>query len=114
MRGSAKHLKAQKMQEIATTLSIPLEIKIVEITPRWQGQPKGLLQVLWERVFPTLENYKSFSQRESKDRYGNTNFDKSIVFIMSACKDFVNETTLLQDTLAKRGVNVIRTPKAHA
>ena len=114
MRGSVKHLKAKKMQEIATSLSIPLEIKIDEMTPGWQGQPKGLLQVLWERGFLTLENYKSFSQRGSKDKYGNTNKDTSIVLLLSACKDFINETTLLQDTLAKRGVNVIRTPKAHA
>ena len=114
MRGSVKHLKAKKMQEIATSLSIPLEIEIDEMTPGWQGQPKGLLQVLWERGFLTLENYKSFSQRGSKDQYGNTDKDTSLVSLLSACKDFVNETSLLQDTLAKRGVHVMRTPKGHS
>ena len=114
MAVSIKHLKAKKMKEIATSLSLPLEIKIDELTPGWKGQLKGLVQVLWERSFLTLENYKSFIQRGSKDKYGNANKDTSLVLLLSACKDFINETTLLQDTLAKRGVNVIRTPKAHA
>lgn len=61
-----------------------------------------------------MENYKSFGQRGSKDKYKNTNYAIILVSAMSACKNFVNETTLTQEALAKRGVNVIRTPKAHA
>ena len=33
---------------------------------------------------------------------------------MGCCKDFVNETTLLQETLKELGVLVIRTPKCHS
>ena len=62
----------------------------------------------------THKTKKTFSLNGKKDQYGNVDPGTSLIKIMSSCLDFVNNTTLLQETLGKRGVIVIRTPKCHS
>ena len=60
-RELAEHLKEKKginvsgtlkqIQEIATRNNLPLELEFDEIEEGWNGKPKGMLQVLWERGY---------------------------------------------------------------
>ena len=40
-----------QLKEIARSNNIPLVFQLPEILKGWEGQPKGMLQVLWERGF---------------------------------------------------------------
>ena len=102
-----------EIKTLATAMSIPLTVSYEEEIAGWEGKAKGLLQVLWERGFIDESNLSSYNISGSKDKHGNINNSFSLLHIMSECEDFSNETTLLQDTLAKRDVSIIRTPKCH-
>lgn len=49
MAVTIKHFKVKEMKEVETSLSLPLEINIDELTPGWEENPKVLVQALWER-----------------------------------------------------------------
>ena len=95
-------------------MSIPLSISYEEVIAGWEGKPKCSLQVAWERGFIDESSLKSYLTKGKKDDQGNTINEKYCLHhIISHIDDFSNKTTLLQDTIAKRRVIVIRTPKCH-
>ena len=102
-----------EIKTLARAMSISLTVSYEEEIAGWEGRAKGLLQVLCERGFIDESNLSSYNISGSKDKHGNINNTYSLLHIMSECEDFSNETTLLQDTLGKRDVSVIRTPKCH-
>ena len=81
----------------------------------WVGQQKGLLQVLWERgwINDSLPVNKHYTVNGRKDRYGNILMGTNLRQIMEACLDFINERTLLQESMYKLGVTVHQSPKYH-
>jgi hypothetical protein len=56
-----------QLKEIAQRNNIPLVFEQQEILKGWQGQPKGMLQVLWEHGFidgSKLEKYYTLEGRK--------------------------------------------------
>ena len=107
LQDALKCLNAAKVQELAASLSIPLSEIYDEVIPGWLGAPKGLRQVLWERGLIPRDGYNKYTKSHKES-------DFNLVQIMASCTDFLEETNLLQDTLIKRGVIVIKSPKCHA
>ena len=104
----------EEIKKVATAMSISLSISYEEIIAGWEGKAKGYLQVAWERGSIDESNLTSYLARGGKYDQGNTLDEKYCLHhIISQLDDFANETTLLQDTLAKHNVIFIRTPKCH-
>ena len=106
------------IERLATGLVIALRYEYNEVKDRgWEGQPKGLLQILWERGWIEEDNQnvnKYYTMGGSKDRYGNVIANTSLPAFMEACYDFLNEKTLLQEIMSQRGIVVLRSPKCHS
>jgi len=95
--------------------------KIIE---GWEGKPKGMLQLLWERGFlnislPTAEVWKAYPEKGRKDEYGDLEEGTSLKEMVGNLTDFVNEKTLLQLHAEARSIQsgceiiLIRSPKCH-
>ena len=68
----------------------------------WANKGKGLLQVLWERGFideTKLSEYK----KEVVDEDGNVVPEFSLVHLMAAAPDFVNETSQVEHVCMELG-----------
>ena len=65
-------------------MNIAVEEEVDEYSQGWEGQAKGLLQVLWERGFVNKDDYKNFSMHGKKDQYGNIDHSTSLVRVMSS------------------------------
>jgi len=89
--------------------------KVVErIKEGWEGKPKGLAQVLWERGLIDGTNLKDYSLTGKKDELGMLDITTSLKHIMGMCRDFLNEEGMLQHIANRLGVKVMLTPKCHA
>jgi len=85
-----------------------------EILKGWQGHPKGMLQVLWERGFiDGSKSEKYYPLEGRKDQFGNVDPTTSVKMLMERQMDFVEEETLLQYHGRQLGVIIDRTPKCH-
>ena len=89
--------------------------KIVEkIKEGWEGNPKGLAQVLWERGLIDGTNLKQYSLTGKKDELGVLDITTSLKHIMGMCHDFLNEEGMLQHIANHLSVKVMLTPKCRA
>jgi hypothetical protein len=94
----------------------------------WEGKPKGLLQVLWERgwISPDecrrIDNtgkmvntsfYTLKGKKNPNTPPGDFNESSSLRYLMGQCRDFREEQTALQHLGTQLGVKVIFTPKFH-
>ena len=79
----------------------------------WVDQPKGLLQILWERGWIDEDSLSEYSLLK-KDEDGNLDEFFSLKFLMASCKDFVEEQSKLQYIGSLYGMRVWLTPKYHA
>jgi hypothetical protein len=87
------------------------------ITKGWEGQPKGLLQVLWERGFKDPDKAKAnwYTLDGRKDLItGEVDNNLSLRHLMGRCTDFRDEETALEHLARRLGVTVRLTPKFHA
>ena len=85
------------------------------ITPGWQGKPKGVLQVLWERGLiesKALDKYTVDGRRNVIT--GKVDLQYSLRQILANCRDFKDKETALQHLGRQLGVTVLLTPKFHA
>ena len=80
----------------------------------WEGKPKGLLQVLWERGLIDGNNLKRYALTGKKDDLGTVDDSTSLQHIMGMCFDFLNEEGMMQHIAKEIGVVVLLTPKCHA
>jgi hypothetical protein len=81
----------------------------------WEGKPKGLLQVLWERGLILEELLDKYTLDGRKDAMtGGINLQLSLRHLMAESVDFKNEETALQYLGTQLGVTVELTPKFHA
>lgn len=114
--GRGDGLKRKELQERSIEFGLPKFVEEEEILEGWEGKPKGLLQVLWERgwIDPAILNpEKHYTMDGKPDEYGHVNKQFSLVHLMANTEDFVNELTLLQHMAQEMGVKVDRTPKCH-
>jgi len=89
---------AKEICEKAIEFNIPLEVLTPNIVEGWQGKPKGLCQVCWERglLDPHARNSRTM-----------------LVELLEECTDFENCKSNLQMIAWKLGVRAERTPKFH-
>ncbi len=59
---------------------IPIEILIPKTLQGWQGKPKGMLQVLWERGFIDEKNLNQYTVTGRKDEMGILQPETSLKF----------------------------------
>ncbi len=79
----------------------------------WQGVPKGLLQVLWERGFIDSKMWRHYHRRVLDDNNDMMEV-LSLEHLMSGFTDFVNEVSQLKYVCEQLGVRALFTTKYHA
>lgn len=113
----AKNLNpAGNIDELQTRCNandIGIEVEEPAKTEGWEGAPKGMRQILWERGFLDPNKIDSYSEKGEKDDFGNVDKSTSLAHLLSACTDFIEERTLLQHVAHELGAEVDRTPKCH-
>jgi hypothetical protein len=103
-----------QLKDTARRNNIPLVFEMQEILTGWEGQPKGMLQVLWERGFVDgSKSEKYYTIEGRKDEFGNVDPTTSCKMMMEQQIDFIEEETLLQYHGRQLGVTIDRTPKCH-
>ncbi len=100
--------------EICEQHQITITKNVEKIKEGWEGKPKGLLQVLWERGLIDGTNLKDYSLTGTKDDFGAVNNRTGLRHIMGMCFDFLNEEGMLQHIAKNLGVTLLLTPKCHA
>jgi hypothetical protein len=104
----------RELVELCKHHSIVITKTVEKIREGWEGKPKGLLQILWERGLINGNNLKQYSLTGKKDQLGTVDESTSLRHIMGMCQDFVNEEGMLQHITNSLGVKVLLTPKCHA
>jgi hypothetical protein len=105
----------KELQAIARQNDINLYERKEKIAPGWEGQPKGLLQVLWERGLIEKECLDKYTLDGRKDSItGKVDLRYSLRHLLAECTDFKHEETALQYLGSQLGVMVLLTPKFHA
>jgi hypothetical protein len=94
---------------------ISIEEELDEVVERWEGKPKGMLQILLEQGFIKIRQKKKedYTFHGKKDAFGKVIPETSLKHLMSLLTDFIEEETLLQYHGRLLGVKVVRTPKCH-
>jgi hypothetical protein len=102
------------LQALCKNKDMPIEEEMEEVVEGWEGKPKGMLQILWERGFIDPAKKKEDCTIDGKkDALGNVDPETSLKRLMSLLTDFINEETLLQHHGRLLGVKAERTPKCH-
>ncbi len=105
------------MQEIARNNNLDPKTLRTRERKGWIGQPKGLLQVLWERGWIDKGHIEKYSIDLVKDNDGAVlegAENWSLKYLMALCLNFAKEMTALQHVGHQLGVSVLITPKFHA
>jgi hypothetical protein len=71
------------LQELCRLHNLPIEIIEQKILEGWDGEQKGLLQVLRERGFIDVNNVACYTINRRKDAYGKTQKETSLKHLMS-------------------------------
>ena len=112
-----RNYRLAELQEIARSHNIDTKIEKTRVKKGWEGQPKGLLQVLWERGWIDEGQLEKYTMDPATDEDGEVlegGEDWSLRCLMASCLDFAEEMTALQHVGNELGVSVIITPKFHA
>ena len=102
---------------MARAKDIDITTNVTRERKGWQGQPKGLLQVLWERGWIDTGNLDKYTMSPASDADGEVLEGAeqwSLLCLMASCLDFAKELTALQHVGKELGVLVIISPKFHA
>jgi hypothetical protein len=100
---------------MAQRAGIALTYKKHEIIQGWEGQPKGMEQILLEQgwINPTVTR-KVYTVHGTKDSMGAVRKDTSLQYLMSNLKDFMSqETSMLCLKAREMGIMMDRMPKCH-
>lgn len=105
----------KELQEFATKNSVDLYEDKELINQGWEGRPKGLMQVLWERGLIDTSSLEQYTLEGRKNPItGQVNLQSSLRHILANCNDFKDEETALEYLGTQLGVTVTLTPKFHA
>ena len=111
-----RNFTRRDLQEFAKRQNINVSQEKQQILTGWQGEPKGLLQVLWERGLidePSLENFTLDGCKEDAIT-GDIDLQFSHRHVTAEGTDFKDEETALQYLGTQLGVRVQLTPQFHA
>jgi hypothetical protein len=103
----------KELQKRCKEAGIPVQIAMQEITEGWEGKPKGMLQILFERGFINPERMNEYTVDGKNDAFGNHVTGTCLRYLMEQLSDFQDEETLLQYHGRLLGCKVDRTPKCH-
>ena len=112
-----RQYRLTELQELAKANNIDHKVLRTREKKGWQGQPKGLLQVLWERGWIDEGQIEKYTMDLAKDDDGEVlegAENWSLKYLMASCLDFAEELTALQHVGNELGVSVLITPKFHA
>ncbi len=110
-----RNFTRRELQAFAKTHNVDVFEEKQQIISGWQGQPKGLLQVLWERGLIDEASLEKYTLNGRKDAItGDVDLQFSLCHEMAECTDFKEEETALQHLGTQLGVRVQLTPKFHA
>lgn len=110
--------KAQLVQ-LSKDLMVPHYDEIPKVEKGWVGQPKGLLQILFEtgwvdgKKYTGKDLYKAYSLGGKKDAKGDVIPGTNLLELMEKRDDFANEMTMMQWVGSKCGITVVMSPKCH-
>ncbi|KAI2495738.1 hypothetical protein MHU86_18762 [Fragilaria crotonensis] len=105
----------KELQDFARNNQIELHDRKEQVTPGWEGKPKGLLQVLGERGLIERASLEKYTLEGRKDSItGEVDLHYSLRSLLGNCRDFKEEETALQYLGTQLGVTVLLTPKFHA
>ena len=76
---------------LCRTSNVPVEELVPKTLQGWQGKPKGMLQVLWERGFIDVTNINQYTVGGRKDEMGVLQTETSLKFLLGNCLDFEEE-----------------------
>jgi hypothetical protein len=104
----------QQIRDMAQEAGLALTYLKREIIQGWEGKPKGMEQILWERgwIDPKVAR-KVYTVHGTKDSMGAVRKDTSLQYLMSNLKDFETQETMLCLKAREMGVMIDRTPKCH-
>ena len=106
--------RKDELQILCKNQNVPIEEELEETVEGWEGKPKGMLQILWERGFlDPAKKKEEYTVDGKKDLFGNVVANSSLKYLMGLLTDFIREETLLQYHGRLLGVKVERTPKCH-
>jgi len=122
--GKAVTVRRKQLEERCASHDIPLfEMRQKIKTKGWLHQPKGMLQIVWERGFidPSLITFnlwRKYPEGGKKDNFGQTIEGTPLKDMMASLPDFVHEKKLLQLHAEDRSTTdcqiiMIRSPKCH-
>jgi len=112
-RGITARGNAEQVRAVARQNGLPLEYEKQDVNYGWEGKPKGIEQVLWERGWIDGNRRKDYTMDGKKDSKGVLKKETSLFLLMSDCTDFEGEESLLQTKGKEMGILVDRTPKCH-
>eukprot|EP00978_Attheya_sp_CCMP212_P007743 scaffold18000_cov44-Attheya_sp.AAC.1 len=101
-------------------MDVPLKHSVEKFKEGWEGKAKGMKQIAYERRCIDLTKIDLYSKDGPKNSEGNI-IDESFSYkvLLSGCRDFVEEKTLLQHMGEEIGndqrikITINRTPKCH-
>jgi hypothetical protein len=106
-----------ELQQIASDKNLDVRVERTRERKGWVGQPKGLLQVLWERGWideGQLERYTIDIADDNDGKVLEGAESWSLKYLMASCLDFAEELTAIQHVGKEYGVSVIITSTFHA
>jgi hypothetical protein len=112
-----RQYRLAELRDFARSNNIELKKLKTREKKGWEGQPKGLLQVLWERGWIDRDHYDRYTMDPATNEDGEVlegAEDMSLKCLMASCLDFAEERTALQHVGHELGAAVIITPKFHA
>jgi hypothetical protein len=113
-RGVSAKGRKDELQILCKQNNISIEEELDEVVEGWEGKPKGVLQILWERGFvDQLKKKEDYTLQGKKDAFGKVNPKTSLKHLVSLLTDFIEEETLLQYHGRLLKVKVVRTPKCN-
>jgi hypothetical protein len=105
----------KELQDFARMHGVDLREQKEQIITGWEGQAKGLVQVLWERGFISEASLDKYTLDGRKDPItGKIDLQFSLRHLLAECIDVKEEETALQFLGTQLGVKVQLTPKFHA
>jgi hypothetical protein len=105
----------KKLQEFSSDSGVDLQFQRQIIEEGWEGKPKGMLQILWERGLIDIGRLQEYTIGGKKNREtGNVDTSMALRVMIADCSDFREEETKLQHLGTQLGITVDRTPKFHA
>ena len=102
-----------ELQDLCRKHDIEIQKVKEKVINGWVGQPKGMLQILWERGWIDEDRVSEY-QLLSKDEDGEIDEELSLRFLLGSCRDFVEEKSRLEYIASLYDMKIWMTPKYHA